>query len=181
MEPPTTTSPSGEQVILQRDYILQDILANIDKLQRNEPCLKDIDTKPLKEEVIAPVLRNEFDMEVQIRGFLRALQYTPAFKASVDKIGRPELKAQIGAFIEGKSATDVLGAKSFMLPASNKHGVVGKGKSHKSIVEALESIPAKLKEALGPHLPKIYEDKAQTKVMEVSSFYSSNRVVISSR
>ncbi|KAJ7847979.1 hypothetical protein B0H13DRAFT_2285449 [Mycena leptocephala] len=167
MEPPTTTSPSGEQVILQRDYILQDILANIDKLQRNEPRLKDIDTKPLKEEVIAPVLRNEFDTEVQIRGFLRALQYTPAFKASVDKIGRPELKAQIRAFIEGRSATDVLGAKSFVLPASNKHGVVGKGKDHKSIMEVLESIPAKLKEAFGPHLPKIYEDKAQTKVMEV--------------
>ncbi|KAJ7883079.1 hypothetical protein B0H13DRAFT_2278230 [Mycena leptocephala] len=174
MEPPTTTSPSGEQVILQRDYILQDILANIDKLQRKEPRLKDIDTKPLKEEVIAPVLRNEFDMEVQIRGFLRALQYTPAFKASVDKIGRPELKAQIGAFIEGKSATDVLGAKSFVLPASNKHGVVGK--DHKSIMEVLESIPAKLKEAFGPHLPKIYEDKAQTKLMEASTFSSSNRV-----
>ncbi|KAJ7916917.1 hypothetical protein B0H13DRAFT_1870765 [Mycena leptocephala] len=67
----------------------------------------------LKEEVIAPVLRNEFDTEVQIRGFLRALQYTPAFKEGVDKIGRPELKAQIRAFIEGKSATDVLGTKSF--------------------------------------------------------------------
>jgi hypothetical protein len=175
MDSPTTASPSGEQVILQRDHILRDILANIDELQRNEPRLKDIDTKPLKEEVLAPVLRNEVDTEIQIRGFLRALQYTPAFKESVDKIARPELKAQIRAFIDGKSATDVLGAKSFVLPASNKHGVVGKGKNHKSIVEVLESIPAKLK-AFGPHLPKIYEDNAQTKVMEVSSFSPSNCV-----
>lgn len=169
MQPPTITSPSGEQVILQRDYILRDILANIDELQRNEPGLKDVDTKPLKEEVIAPVLRNEFDTEVQIRGFLRALQHTPAFKKSFDKVGRPELKEQIRAFIDGKSATDVPGTESFVLPASNKHGVVGKGKDHNSIVE-VELILAKLKEASGPHLPKIYEDKAQTKVMEVSSF-----------
>ncbi|KAJ7349093.1 hypothetical protein DFH08DRAFT_778012 [Mycena albidolilacea] len=167
MELPTTTSPSGEQVILQRDYILRDILANIDELQRKEPRLKDLDTKPLKEEVIAPVLRSEFDTEVQIRGLLRTLQYTPAFKKSFDRVGRPELKAQIRAFIDGKSATDVPDTESFVLPASNKHGVVGKGKDHKSIVKILESIPAKFKEAFGPHLPKIYEDKAQTKVMEV--------------
>jgi hypothetical protein len=155
---------------LHQDNILRDILANIDELQRKEPRLKDLDTKPLKEEVIAPVLRNEFDTEVQIRGFLRALQYTPAFKMSFDKVERPELKAQIRAFIDGKSATHVLGTESFVLPASNKHGVVGKGKDHKSTAEAPESTPAKSKEAFGPHLPQIYEDEAQTKVMEVSSF-----------
>ncbi|KAJ7467680.1 hypothetical protein FB451DRAFT_395584 [Mycena latifolia] len=168
MELPTTRSSSGQQAppILQRDYILQDILDNIDELQRREPRLKEVDTKPLKEEVLAPVLRNEFDTEVQIRGFLRAMQYTPAFRASVDKIGRPELKAHIGAFIDGRSAREVLGDKAFVLPASNKHGVVGERKDHKSFVDVLESIPGKLKETFGPHVPNIYEDHEQKKVVK---------------
>ncbi|KAJ7195663.1 hypothetical protein GGX14DRAFT_527054 [Mycena pura] len=169
MEVPTNRS-SAEQaapLILQRDQILQDILTQIDGLQKREPRLKDVDTKPLKEEVLAPLLRNEFDTEVQIRGFLRALQYTAGFKESLGKIGRPDLKEQIGAFIDGKSATEVLSGKTFVLPASKKHGVVGKGKDHKSFVDVLESIPLKFEKAFGRGLPKIYEDQAQTKVMEV--------------
>ncbi|KAJ7203893.1 hypothetical protein GGX14DRAFT_648169 [Mycena pura] len=134
MEVPGIRSSSGEHApppILQRDHILQEILTHIDVLQKREPRLKDIDTKPLKEEVLAPLLRNELDTEVQIRGFLRMLQYTAGFKESLEKIGRPDLKEQI---------------------ASNKHGVVGKG--HESIVV---------------ELPNIYEDQAQTRVMEVHS------------
>ncbi|KAJ6566778.1 hypothetical protein B0H19DRAFT_713862 [Mycena capillaripes] len=169
MEHPTISlsGPQATPPILQRDHILQDILTHIDELKKREPRLKDVDTKPLKEEVLTPVLRNEFDTEVQIRGFLRALQYTPAFKQSLDKIGRPDLKEQIGAFIAGKGATDVLGGTNFVLPASNKHGVVGKKKDHKSFVEVLESIPSKFKRAFEHDLPKIYEDHAQTKVIEV--------------
>ncbi|GME42994.1 putative FAD-binding type 2 protein [Neofusicoccum parvum] len=173
-------------LVLQRDHILHDILDHIDEYVAKDAS---VDTAPLKDEVVRPVLRNDFDPEVQIRGFLRTLRHTRAFRDSLGRIESPVLKEQIEAFLEGRSAGDVLKGKGFALPASKLHGVVGKkeaGKEKKggkaSFVDVLKKLVFKLldvktllKSCFGQEkvverdLPRVYEDEAKTKVMEVHS------------
>lgn len=180
-------------LILQRDHILRDILEHIDGLINHTHRLHDVDTKPLKDEVIRPVLDGKFDPEVQIRGFLRALRRTTAFKQSLEKIDSPSLKEDIIAFMDGKSAGDALDGKVFVLPASKKHGAVGRpkfGKQEKeveshSIVDRVKQVVLKLlhvkalftscfgkEKAVDRDLPRIFEDKGQTKTVEVSPLFN---------
>ncbi|KAH9903848.1 hypothetical protein F4778DRAFT_781225 [Xylariomycetidae sp. FL2044] len=181
MSSPKSTSSSTEadvknKLVLQRDHILRDIFEHIEDFKEL------LDVAPLKEQVIGPVLDHVFDPEVQMRGMLRALRHTSEFKASLDQVNSPELKGQINAFIEGKSASEVFEGQSFVMPTSHRH-TVAQGKPRKaSFLEKLKNLlfkalnikslimkrfSSKDPKALLHELPRIYEDEARTKLLEV--------------
>jgi len=171
---------------LQRDYILHDILENVDRYSKE---YDKVDYEPLKNDVIKKVLDEDFDPEVQIRGFLKAFRHTPAYKAAFAKIESDQLKNQINSFIEGSSPEEIVGDKGFhptkhpSPPTKHHFSLLSALKklvsSGLEIKEFLEDGKAHVKEFLedGEHVspkhylkdvPVLYEDKADTKVMEVS-------------
>lgn len=184
--------------ILQRDHILRDILAHVDAYARplSSPSF---DTAPLKDDVLRPVLRGAFDPEVQLRGFLRALRHTPAFTEALADISNETLRERVRAFADGKSAREVLGGETFVMPTARHARVVrrsgtkgqegqeelegneGKqlvvGASQGIVVKILDAarelfgccLSARVKEGeTDTHeLPKVYEDEARAKIMEV--------------
>ncbi|KAK7046330.1 putative FAD-binding type 2 protein [Favolaschia claudopus] len=171
-----TTHP----IPLERDSILTDILAHIDTYAHHDPA---IDCEVLKEHVLQPVLANTFDPEVQLRGFLRALRRTSSFA----------VRAKVESFVDGKSVKEVLGGKGFAMPMGGHRQVGANEQKRKEnlgerlangiadavdevvfkVLDAKEEMESRLdvvKEHLidGSHaLPKIYEDEAETKLMEV--------------
>lgn len=62
---------------LERTFILKEILDHIDEYATENT---GVDCLPLKDEVLKPVLADDFDPETQIRGFLRTFQHTSAYK-----------------------------------------------------------------------------------------------------
>lgn len=62
---------------LERTSILKEILDHVDEYASE---YNKIDYAPLKDEVLKPVLADDFEPETQIRGFLRTFQHTLAYK-----------------------------------------------------------------------------------------------------
>ncbi|KAK8066224.1 hypothetical protein PG997_012971 [Apiospora hydei] len=100
---------------LQRNRILQDIHDHIGESRYRSYVDPDL----LKHEVIDPVLQNDFDPQVQIRGILRALRDTLTFKLALQNIEPPELRNQVKAFLEGDTAEEVVNRKDFKFPGSH--------------------------------------------------------------
>jgi len=162
---------------LERTSILQEIFEHIEDF-KDEFGL--VDYNALKQEVLAPVLNDAFDPEVQIRGFLKAFRKTPAFEDAFNKVQNPKLRSQITAFIDGKSKKEVVADTGFEV-ASHPSGPV---KHHFSLLESLKKLVISglhLKEEIGDlfhrktidahlkDLPIVYEDAAKKKPMEVYS------------
>lgn len=160
---------------LQRNHILTDILNNIEQFKESHPF---VNYTALESEVLEPVLRENFDPEIQIRGLFRTLQGTPAFQEAFDKLGSDQLKDQIKAFVDGASSTEAVGRDGFSLSQHPSPGT----KHHFSLLASIEDLIAKglsvkndVQEALHgvelhrylKHLPIIYEDQQQKKIMEV--------------
>ncbi|KAJ9668811.1 hypothetical protein H2201_001057 [Coniosporium apollinis] len=158
---------------LERTHILHDILDNVDRYSDE---YDKVDYDALKRDVLKPVLHDDFDPEVQIRGFLRAFRHTPAFRAAFENIRSPELQNQVQAFIRGSSAKEAVGKEGFRLSSHPSPGV----KHHFSLIDELQNLvlgAIELKEAVEDvfhpkhayvkALPLIYEDAASMKVMEV--------------
>lgn len=160
---------------LERTNILQQILEHIEDFKDQFP---KVDYAALKRDVLEPVIKEQFDPEVQIRGFLRTFQNTEIFKDAFEQIKNSELQAQINAFIQGSSAKDVVGKAGFQVSAHRSPTI----KHHFSLLQRLKKlllrgIEAKedVKEALHPKimkanledLPIIYEDVNEKKIMEV--------------
>jgi hypothetical protein len=167
--------------LLERTHILKEILGNVDDYAKDFDL---IDYPALKEEVLKPVLAETFDPETQIRGFLKTFRHTLVYKAALAKIGNDGLKDQIDAFVDGKSAKQVVGAGGFDV-ASHKSPPVH---HHFSLLAELKKLvigAIELKEAVHDvfhpqhkhvkDLPVVFEDANDTKVVEVSScFYHLN-------
>jgi len=65
-----------EKDILERTHILKEILVKVDTYAKEYNL---IDYSALKDEVLRPVLKEHFDPEAQIRGFLRTFRHTVAY------------------------------------------------------------------------------------------------------
>ncbi|KAK7966852.1 uncharacterized protein PG986_001129 [Apiospora aurea] len=100
---------------LQRNRILQDIRDHIGESRYRS----HVDPDTLKHEVLDPVLQNDFDPQVQIRGILKALRHTLTFKLALQNIESPELRNQIQAFLDGDTAEEVVGRKDIKFPGSH--------------------------------------------------------------
>ncbi|KAK8012820.1 hypothetical protein PG991_010195 [Apiospora marii] len=169
---------------LQRDHILRQILDHIDDVKYK----RHIDTEPLKHDVIEPILEKKFDQQVQIRGILRAMQHTSAFKSALRNIEQPELRNQIKSFLDGKTAKEVAG-KDFKLPCSHSIHHAGATKKAKSsiikqsffnilrnfilkILNVKSFVTSCFREEAKPHSrPQIWEDEAKSRAIEVDVQY----------
>jgi len=100
--------------------------------------------------LISDVRDHKADKETQLRLFLKVFRKTKGYEQSF-KVLDPLVRQQIDSFIDGNSASEVTksGFKVLPSPAAIHH------------FKALEST------LRWEHAPKIYEDKAKTKVMEV--------------
>ncbi|KAK6984829.1 putative fad-binding type 2 protein [Favolaschia claudopus] len=187
---PASSNETTHPIPLERDSILNDILAHIDSYAHHDPA---IDCEALKEHVLRPVLANTFDPEVQLRGFLRALRRTSSFAVALEGIQDGEVRAKVESFVDGKSVKEVLGGKGFAMPKGGHRQVGANEQKRKEnfgerlvngiadavdevvfkVLDAKEEVESRLdvmKERLidGSHAhPEIYEDEAETKVMEV--------------
>jgi len=158
---------------LERDHILQDIFDNVDRFAKE---FADVKYDTLKRDVIKPVIDNDFNPEVQIRGLMKAFQHTNTYKEAFAKIHNPDLRRQINAFVDGSSPKDVVADKGFEVAANPSPQV----KHHFSLLEALKKLVLDIHELkaaihddlhpLNKHvqdLPVLFEDEKHTKVMEV--------------
>ncbi|KAH7118729.1 hypothetical protein B0J11DRAFT_591121 [Dendryphion nanum] len=167
--------PSLRAEILERTHILKDILAHIDRYSSE---YDKIDYSALKEDVLKPVLADDFDPETQIRGFLKTFRHTLSYKAAFSRIASDDLKDRIDAFIDGKRAKDAIGDRGFHLlshksePVQHHFTLIAEIK--KLLVDGLE-LKAIVKDILHPKhqhvkdLPIIYEDVRNTQVVECYS------------
>lgn len=191
----TTANGAGEPPLsadtLQRDHILRQILDHIDDAEYRD----QVDTEPLKREVIKPILEKKFDHQVQIRGILRAMQHTQAYKSALQNVTQPELRNQIASFLEGKPAEEVVG-KDFKLPCS--HAIHHAGTTEKtqssvlkrSFFDVLKNLILKIlnvksfvtscfRDEAKPHSrPQIWEDEAKSRAMEVSRLETHSTQII---
>ena len=120
----TPKVPDAEE--LQRNAILESMLANISSYEKKFPKVKvDVLKDDVLEKVlIAPKPENEekFDPEVQLRGFLRAFEDLPAY-AEQFNILDPRTKQQISTFKDNEKNwkdTDIWKStrkEGFLLPA----------------------------------------------------------------
>src|SRR2546423_9193503 len=129
MAPPTTKPPSATH--LERNHILQEILDHIEDFGDG---FNLVDYDALKRDVLIPVLQENFDPEVQIRGFLKAFRHTQTFQDAFTRIQSPVLKKQITTFIEGKSTEDVVAQHGFEVSSYPSAPV----KHHFSLLEKLK-------------------------------------------
>lgn len=188
----TTATGAGEHPLsvgtLQRDHILHQILEHIDDAKYKD----HVDTIPLKDEVIGPILNKKFDPQVQIRGILRAMQPTLAFKSALQNIEQPELRSQIKDFLEGKTAQEVTGNNDFKLPCSHSIHLAGATKKaqssviKRSLFDVLKNLILKilnvksfvtsfLRDEAKPYSkPQIWEDKAKSRAIEVRRLHLQN-------
>ena len=170
------TQTSLHSHTLERTHILKEILNHVDEYSEK---YDKVDYAALKDEVLKPVLAEEFDPETQIRGFLKTFRHTLVYKAAFSQISSQELKDQIDGFIEGKHAKEVVGSNEFHLPSHPSPAV----RHHFSLLTELKKLVLSglnLKAIVGDifhpqhkhvkGLPILFEDAADTKVVEVSLF-----------
>ncbi|KAK7954106.1 hypothetical protein PG996_014992 [Apiospora saccharicola] len=112
---------------LQRDHILQQMLEGIDHYNHH------VETKPLKHDVIKPLIDKKFDPQVQIRGLLCAMQHSHAYKSALQNIRQPGLRSQVASFVKGNTAKEVAG-DDFKLPSSHSIHHAGVAKTVQSSV-----------------------------------------------
>jgi hypothetical protein len=163
--------------VLERTHILEEILERVDEYAG---IFDKVDYSALKDEVLKPVLAEDFDPETQIRGFLRTFRHTLAYKAAFSKIAYPSLRVQINEFIDGKQSKEVVGGKEFHLiphkspPVVHHLSVLGELK--KLLLDGLE-VKKAVKNVLHPKhkhvkiLPVLYESSTSGQVVEVSHHF----------
>jgi hypothetical protein len=159
--------------VLERTHILEEILAHVDEYATQ---FDKVDYSALKDEILKPVIAENFNPEIQIRGFLRTFRHTLAYQAALSKISSPDLKTQIDQFVAGKRAKEVVGSKEFSPQSHPSPGVT----HHFSLLTKLKELllnifelKAAIKDVLHPkhkhvkNLPILYEDARNTEIVEV--------------
>jgi len=131
---------------LNGHWILGEILDHISEFVDDFP---NIDFNHLNT-LISDVRDHKADTETQLRLFLKVFRKTKKYKQAF-KLLDPQVRQQIDNFIESGSASEVTKSGFEVLPSP---AAIHHFKSLKSIFK-------------WEHAPKIYEDKARTKVMEV--------------
>ena len=176
-----STLPTPPKENLSSHFILGEIIDHISTLQEEFPRVKI----PLLKSHLWSIRNKDVNPETHLRGFLRVFEDTDVFKAAFEELD-DGMKRQIKVFIAGGSEDQILAAGTqhgaFALPPSPpvKH-------HFKNLIEKVEGFfhkdkrvvngdmngvvedPVKPLSQVTPHegFPKIYEDKAETRTMEV--------------
>ncbi len=150
---------------LNDHFILGEI---IDHVSLVVPEFPDVDVLELRRQLVA--LRNEQgNPQQRTQGFLRAFQPTRAFQKAFDQLDC-RMKRQLGAFIDGEIAEDIIGSRPFHITPSpvTKHQsrLLDFFNFFLRVEQNVEKRLAHVFEVRG--CPVIYEDADKSKVMEVS-------------
>lgn len=176
--------PAPPKENLTTDFILSEIISQIDLIGDQFPLI-DI---PLLKSHLWDIKNKNVDPEIHLRGFLKVFQKTKAFQEAYEELDEG-MKRSLDVFIDGGSEEEVLAAREeggkdgFVLPPSPAV------KSHfKELREKIDEVlhhghghhehmngngttngVAKKEEAVETKegLPRIFEDEAETKTMEV--------------
>lgn len=145
-------------------FILGEIIFNVNKLAEDHP---NIDTDMLRG--LAELVRdNHADTEDTLRALCQIFQDTYSFDFSINQLNS-RARTQLTAFVNGKSAADVIDAGFDVRASLNAHHALNlsnhprrrhkhEGVAHKMVEKA--------KAKIGNH-PIVYEDTEETKIMEV--------------
>ncbi|KAL9108479.1 MAG: hypothetical protein Q9227_006694 [Pyrenula ochraceoflavens] len=162
---------------LERNHLLQAILDHIESFADK---FNLIDYDSLRQDVLKPVLADAFDPEIQIRGFLKAIRHTDGFKKAFEEVESSQLRDQIESFVDGQSSEEVVAGRGFEVKSHPSPGA----KHHFSLLDALKKLTVSglgLKERVQrlfkeddiekhrKHVPIIFEDAAEKKIMEAYS------------
>jgi hypothetical protein len=151
--------PTPDPAKLNDHWILDEILNHLDEFHADFPEVEfDILSGLFRDQIVGKHSDAAEDPEAQTRGFLQAFQATPAFQDAFRKLDLT-MKKRMHNFIAGRSAADVVGDAEFRAPLSPQ------ARQH---LVPLDKFRAGMRRPFREDLPVIYEDKAQTMVMEVS-------------
>tara|TARA_R110002060_G_scaffold72699_3_gene81418 strand:- start:615 stop:1205 length:591 start_codon:yes stop_codon:yes gene_type:complete len=165
---------------LNTHFVLGEIIDQIDLIKDDFPLVQIATLK----EHLWDIRNKNVDPEIHLRGFLHVFKNTEVFKDAFDQLDEG-MKLRIKAFMDGKSEKEVLSAggktgEAFVLPPSPpvKHHFRKLVEDLKEDIHGLIHPEHKTKEGeivqkLGADAstkgyPRIFEDSAETKTMEVS-------------
>jgi len=180
--PPFDQVPTPDPNKLEEHYILGEIIDHIEELhddiQKNFPF---IDLDILRDQLIS-IRNHNVDPQQHLRSFLKVYQKTPGYQAAFKQLDETT-KAQIDAFISGKSEDGILkqesGKSVFHLPPSPaaKHHfkdfideIFHHDEHHQKngiVPITVSETNAVTEKPTATGLPVIYEDEAKTMIMEV--------------
>ncbi len=177
-----TLLPTPPRENLSTHFVLGEIIDQIDLVKDDFPLVKIATLK----EHLWDIRNKNVDPEIHLRGFLQVFKDTEVFKDAFAQLDEA-MQLRIKAFMDGKSGNDVLTAggktgEAFFLPPSPpvKHHFRKLVESLKEEIDELlhhDHDGAKKAEAVEKEVaaaaistegyPKIFEDAAETKTMEV--------------
>jgi hypothetical protein len=155
MAPQIPTPDPGK---LNGHWILDEMLNHIGAFHNDFPEIEFDILSGLLRDQIGHTNDTAEDSEAQTRAFLQAFQATPAFQDAFRKLDLA-MKKRMHNFIAGRSAKDIVGDTDFRVPMSPQ------ARQH---LAPLDKFRAGMRRPFKEDLPVIYEDKAQSAVMEVS-------------
>ena len=177
--------PTPDISKLNNNFLLEEIIDHVGELRGDFPKV-NID------ELIDQLTRvrsKKFDPEEQLRGFLKTFEKTTAYRDGYSKLD-DRTKSRLDAFIKGRSAAEVVGQEDVSLqpsPAAKDHFRLldhslqpspGE-KPHFRLLDALRKlrvhkfdIKSLKKDLKAADVPLIYENEAQTELMEVRTVKS---------
>ncbi|KAL9119028.1 MAG: hypothetical protein Q9187_004416, partial [Circinaria calcarea] len=174
--------PSPDISKLNNNFILGEIIDHVRELSGDFP---KVNLDELIDQ-LTQVRSKKFDPEVQLRGFLKTFEKTTVYRDGYNKLDN-RTKSRLDAFIKGRSAADVIGQEDISLqpsPAAKDHFRLldhslqpsPVAKHHFRLLDALRKlrihkfdIKSLKKDLKTVDVPLIYENEAQTELMEVYS------------
>jgi hypothetical protein len=165
--------PPPSPAKLNPHFILGEIIDHIRALSDEHPNV-DID---LLRKLLIDVRNHQVDPEKTLRSYVKVFLATNSFNAAIAHLD-PDTKSKIQAFADGKSAAEVTSTQVFkpkaVSPSSHRFRLLDflhrlllhdhkkeKGSSNGHISAAAALFKAT------PGLPIVYEDDAETQIMEV--------------
>ncbi|KAF1988851.1 hypothetical protein K402DRAFT_452593 [Aulographum hederae CBS 113979] len=103
---------------LERYGILRDVLNGVEEYAEAQPAGTgtrdfDIDIQALRDDVLVPVLVDDYDAETQVRGLMRTMRDTDAFSDAFEQLPCPILRHQLTVFMNGATAEEVVAKQGF--------------------------------------------------------------------
>ena len=155
--------PTPDSSKFNNHYILGEIIDHVGELSGDFP---QVDLEELVNQ-LTQVKSKNCNPEVQLRGFLKVFEKTRAYQDGYSKLDGPT-KSRLDAFIQGRSAADVVGKEDLILQPSPG------AKHHFRLLDFLRRLHIhtpgvkKLKKhRKSADVPLIYENEDHTELIEV--------------
>jgi hypothetical protein len=166
---PLEELPKPDPGKLNPHFILGEIIDHIQDIIDDFP---NVDILELRKQFI-DIRNHNVDTEKHVRGFLKAFKRTTPFHEAFEQLDE-DMKSRVRGFMDGKPASEVIGADYFHPRASPA------AKHHFRLLDLSKKFVDR--HEMGKHLelagkdsglPIIYEDAAGKKIMEVGFHYGS--------